>query len=126
MSMKNRPAIAAFLSLAGALLLAGWTAFHLELAASFPEADQSLAEAPAEIWLEFSVMPDMERSSFSVRGPDGKVDLGEISVGDTPEVVRADVVGAMPPGSYTLSWVGAPMEDHAVRGRFTFSVGESR
>ena len=124
--MKNRTAIAGIVSLAGVVLLAGWTAFHLELAASYPEAEQSMVEAPSEIWLQFSVTPDMERSSFSVRGPEGKVDLGEISAGETPDILRADVTGSMPPGSYTLSWVGAPLEDHAVRGRFTFSVGESR
>jgi len=124
--MKNRTAIAGIVLIAGVVLLAGWTAFHLELAASYPEADQSLAEAPTEIWLQFSVTPDMERSSFSVRGPDGKVDLGEISVGESSDIVRADVTGSMAPGSYTLSWVGAPLEDHAVRGRFTFSVGATR
>ena len=124
--MKNPRAIAGLLTLAGSVLLVGWTAFHLELAASFPEADQSLAEAPTEIWLQFTVAADMAKSGFSVEGPDGNVELGEITEGESPEVIRAEVVGAMPAGSYTLSWVGAPLDDHAVRGRLNFSVDAPR
>lgn len=113
-------------ALAASALLLGWTAFHLELNASFPQADAVLGEAPSEIWLEFSVAPDMERSSFSVRGPGGPVELGAIAAGERPEVIKAAVKGAMPAGGYTVSWVGAPPEDHTVRGRFSFSVGAAR
>lgn len=103
--------------------LAGWTLVHLELKSSFPAADQALESPPAEIWLEYSVVPDMERSSFSVRGPAGIVALDSIRAGEKPEVLKAAVKGPMPAGAYTVSWVGAPMGDHAVRGRFTFRVG---
>lgn len=116
---------------AAALLLAttallGSTPFHLELNDSFPEADAVLDEAPTEIWLEFSVAPDRERSSFSVRGPGGNVELGEVAAGDEPEVLEATVIGAMPPGVYTVSWVGAPEGDHTVRGRFAFTIHAQR
>jgi methionine-rich copper-binding protein CopC len=108
------------------LVLAGWTTPHLELTASNPAADAVLAEAPAEIWLRFSVVPDMAETTFSVEGPEGPVALGEISAADEPEIVRADVEGSMPEGHYTLSWVGAPLDDHAVRGRFSFAVKAAR
>jgi len=87
--MTMRRIVAGGLALAAAVVLVGWTAFHLELNASYPEADADLGEAPTEIWLRFSVEPDMERSSFSVRGPEGRVALGDISVGEEPEVIRA-------------------------------------
>lgn len=109
-----------------ALATAGWTAFHIELSSSHPQAEQTLEEAPTEVWLRFSVQPDTARSSFSIRGPEGRVELGEIVVGDEPEVLRADVVGALPAGDYTVSWVAAPMDDHAVRGRFGFTVAAAR
>jgi methionine-rich copper-binding protein CopC len=124
--MKTPRIIAAFFAIAASLLLVGWTAFHLELWDSFPDDGEALTEAPTEIWLEFSVVPDMEQTSFSVRGPDGNVTLSDMSAGESPEIVRADVEGTMPPGEYTLSWVGAPMDDHTVRGRFGFSVGAPR
>ncbi len=116
---------AAPLALVSAMLLSGWTAFHLELQASHPAADAVLEEAPTEIWLHFSVVPDMERTSFSVRGPAGAVKLGDIVVGDEPQIVKAVVEGEMPAGAYTLSWVGAPPDDHTVRGRFAFSIQET-
>jgi len=126
MAMKNAIAVPRLLALAGFLFLVGWTPYHLELTASFPEADQVLTEAPTVIWLQFSVTPDMERSSFSVRGAAGNVELGDIAVGDSVNVLRAEVSGAMPAGDYTLSWVGAPLDDHAVRGRYSFSVSAAR
>lgn len=104
------------------LLLLAATPFHLDLLDSFPDEEEVLTEAPETVWLEFSGPPDMSRSSFSVRGPDGAVSLGEIQVGEQPEVIQANVQGAMPPGTYTVAWVAAPMDDHAVRGRFEFSV----
>ena len=111
-----------------AVLLIGWTAFHLEVTASDPEAGAVLAEAPTEVWLEFSEVPDAERTSFSVTGPDGSVPLGGIHrrEGDGDKVLRANVAGPMPEGSYTVSWVGAPMDEHTVRGRFSFSIEAAR
>ena len=68
------------------------------------------------------------RTSFSVRGPGGDVSLGDVTQGegDEAKVLRAEVTGPMPPGSYTVSWVGAPPDDHPVRGRFGFSIEEAR
>jgi len=107
-------------------LLVAWTAFHVELDASYPEADSVLSETPTEIWLQFSVVPDMERSSFSVQGPGGTVELGDMSAGEELEVIRAEVKGEMPAGDYRVSWVGAPLDDHAVQGRFGFSLEAGR
>lgn len=99
-----------------------WTAFHLDIVDSYPKPDQTLEGPPAEVWLEFSTAPDQMRSSFSVRGPAGAVELGAVAAGATPKILRADVKGPLAPGSYTVSWVGAPPGDHAVRGRFAFTV----
>lgn len=108
------------------LLAGAWTIFHIELADSFPEADQVLAEAPQEVWLQFSVTPDAARSSFSVQGPAGVVALDSIrwDAEKEPTVLRAKVRGEMGPGDYTVSWTAAPIDDHAVRGRFGFIIGK--
>lgn len=113
-------------ALLGPLLAGAWTVFHIELTDSMPNADQVLAEAPQEIWLKFSVTPDAPRSSFSVHGPDGSVALDSIRWDGEkePTVLRAKVKGEMVPGAYTVSWAAAPLEDHAVRGRFGFSIGK--
>ena len=107
------------------LLLGAWTLFHIELVGSLPRADQVLPAAPQEVWLKFSTMPDTARSTFSIRGPAGGVDLGEVLMDAEADstVLKAVVEGEMPPGAHTVSWVAAPMEDHAVRGRFSFTIG---
>ena len=118
--MSIRRTIPALLILSLALI--GWTTFHLELVASLPDEDEVMQEPPEVVWLEFTAAPDLTRSSFSIRGPDGVVELGDIQAGDKPEVMSAAVVGQMQAGSYTISWVGAPADDHSVRGRFDFTI----
>ena len=122
--MRTRSPTAALLLVTSVLV--GWTAFHLELNGSFPEADAAVATAPAEIWLEFSVAPDMARTSFSMRGAGGNVELGPVTAGEKPQISKAKVVGTMAAGSYTVSWVGAPADDHVVRGRYASTVGAHR
>lgn len=122
--MTPRRSISALLALP--LILVAWTTFHLDLVDSLPKEDQVLEEAPEVVWLEFSAAPDMSRSSFSIRGPEGGVELGDIKTGEKEEVIQARVVGEMPAGTYTLSWVGAPMDDHTVRGRFEFTVEQAQ
>lgn len=108
------------------LMLGAWTFFHIELEDSFPKADQILETTPTELWLKFSTLPDTARSTFSVRGSEGAVALGAIVYDSKtdPTVLRATVAEALQVGTYTVSWVAAPLGDHAVRGRFDFSVGE--
>lgn len=124
--MKKSRTLVAAIALALPFLAAGTGAFHLELVDSHPEAEQVLEASPSEIWLQFSVEPDMSQTSFSVRGPDGNVELGDIVAGDAPEIIEAPVAASLAPGTYTLSWVGAPMDDHPVRGRYTFEVAAQR
>jgi methionine-rich copper-binding protein CopC len=120
--MSNRRVILTLSTLP--LLLGAWTLFHIELRASSPAADQVLEGAPQEIWLEFSTTPDTARSTFSVRGPDGAVQLDTIrwNAEDEPAILRAKVMGEMPPGDYLISWVAAPVDDHGGRGRISFSI----
>ncbi|MDP2955815.1 MAG: copper resistance protein CopC [Longimicrobiales bacterium] len=108
-----------------ALFLAAvaWTVPHLDLVDSHPKPDQALAAPPTEVWLKFSTAPDLVRSTFSLQGPAGAVELGAVAAGSAPEILRAEVKGPVVPGSYTVSWVGVPPGEHAVRGRFTFTVG---
>lgn len=124
--MKLRRALAGGFALIVALGLIGWKAFHLELTDSFPKADEVLKTSPAEVWLEFSVVPDLARTSFSVRGPAGKVDLAPIAAGSSPKTLKAKVNAPLGNGEYTVSWVGAPLDDHTVRGRFSFTVATGR
>lgn len=122
--MMHRPMILSALALPA--ILGAWSLFHLDLVDSLPRAEQVLEAAPEVVWLEFSAAPDLSRSTFSIRGPEGRVELSDMEVGEKEEVLQARVVGPMLPGVYTLSWVGAPLDDHPVRGRFEFTVATTR
>ncbi len=76
--------------------------------------------------MEFTQAPDTAQSSFTVEGPDGPLLLGAIHLGQNAETLVAAVEGPMPAGSYTVSWIGAPVDDHSVQGRYFFSVGATR
>ena len=102
------------------------SAFHLELMESYPDEDQVLEESPSEIWLRFSGPPNLEETSFSVRGATGRVQLSDIVAGEEAEVIRASVAEPLEDGEYALSWVAAPEGDHAVRGRYSFTVETGR
>jgi len=123
--MKLRHALPVLAVLALAPALVASRALHLELVDSHPKAD-AVVETPSEIWLKFSVAPDLEQTSFSVRGAAGNVELGEIAVGESAEVIRARVAQPLADGEYLLSWVGAPADDHPVRGRYAFTVQAAR
>lgn len=98
---------------------------HIELRDSFPQANTVLEGAPGEIWLEFSVVPDTARSTFSVRGPNGGVETEAVQWDEeeAPTFLKAQVTGEMPAGDYLISWVAAPLNDHGGRGRISFSIG---
>ena len=110
------------------LFLGAWTVFHIELTDSFPKDGQALAEAPAEIWLEFSVVPDTATSTFTVRGPAGSVVLDSIhwNPESDDKVLKATVEGETPAGDYIISWVAAPVGDHGGRGRIPFTISGGR
>jgi len=108
--------------------LGAWTVFHIELADSFPKEEQTLSEAPTEIWLKFSVVPDTATSTFTVRGPAGGVALDTIrwNPESDDKVLKATVEGEIPPGDYIISWVAAPVGDHGGRGRIPFTISGGR
>lgn len=63
-----------------ALFLVGayGASFHMELIESLPGENVTLASAPEEVWLKFNEPPDVSRTSFSIRGPEGSVELDSI------------------------------------------------
>ena len=111
---------AGLISVCCMLLGAGY--WHIDLTDSRPEADEVLSAAPSEIWLRFSVPPDLEQSGIALMGTSGMVELEELALVDSVSI-SAKVVGAMVPGDYIVSWRAAPHDDHGSRGRFEFTIG---
>jgi methionine-rich copper-binding protein CopC len=111
--------------IAASFLLLGAGYLHLELVDSRPKEDEVVTEPPVEIWLRFSQPPDVEQSGISVRGPGGAVGLDEVTLADSLSLA-AKILDSLESGEYTVSWRAAPHDDHAVRGRYNFTVESSR
>jgi methionine-rich copper-binding protein CopC len=106
-------------------LLAGAGYWHLTLVDSRPKEDEVVTESPAEIWLRFNEPPDVEQSGISVRGSGGAVRLDEVMLADSLSL-SAKILDSLESGEYTVSWLAAPHDDHAIRGRYKFTVESSR
>jgi copper transport protein len=104
-------------------VLIGASSFHLTLIDSKPREDAVVAESPSEIWLRFNQALDVTKCGIGVRGPKGAVELAKVTLTDSVSM-SANIPAALPPGEYTVSWLGTPLDDHAVRGRYKFTVGE--
>jgi methionine-rich copper-binding protein CopC len=103
------------------LMLTGAAYMHLTLVDSRPKEGATVAESPTNIWLRYNQRPDVSRSGISVRGPDGAVALGKAEQADSLSL-SAKVMMALEPGEYTVSWLAAAYDDHAIRGRYKFTV----
>ena len=89
------------------LLSAGWVASHLELLSSYPKKDQTVGTPPIDISLVFSESADSAKTSIALSGPSGAVPVGPLRLQDEGLVVLAKVEGAMPGGTYMVSWTAA-------------------
>lgn len=95
-------------------------ALHLRLTKSEPAKDSVVATAPKEIKLWYSQQPQLRLSRVTLTGPAGEVTTGAL-VQDSL-LLRAPVTGPMPAGAYTVSWLTASSDGHAIRGTFGFTV----
>ncbi len=118
------PLISAIAMAASLLAAPDPPARHIELVSSFPAADTVLVEPPAELILTFSAELDFERSTVSLRGPNGTVALSAARSAEEPRVLRMQIASAVAPGSYLVAWTAAPVGDHGGRGRFRFEVAD--
>lgn len=111
---------------------AGWAAapraFHFGLRTSAPEADAVVEEAPTEVRLWFTEVP--QENSVAVRLLDAASD--PIETGDLvqdEEDARAfavPVASTLEAGAYTVVWRGVGADGHVVRGDFSFTVATGR
>ena len=111
-------------SLSAALALlpfAGRPLPHAELRASDPASNSHLTTAPTRITLWFTARPQLPFSHVRLVGAAGDVALGKLAA-DTGNAIRADIVGAVPDGTYKVVWKTASADGHPIAGEFSFMV----
>lgn len=97
--------------------------FHFALERSAPEADATV-QPPSEIRLWFTEEPQEGTTSIRlVEAGDAGVGVGDVTQDtDDPTSFFVELDGALPAGTYTVSWRGMGDDGHVVRDSFEFSV----
>ena len=122
--MKRLPREVLLLALL--LLLVASKPRHLELLSSTPQKDQTVGSAPIDIALIFSESVDSARTTVSLQGSTGAVELAPIRLQDEGLVVLAKVVGPASGGTYTVSWNAAAPGEDPIKGTFRYTVRPER
>jgi copper transport protein len=109
--------------LAGLLLLAPASAFaHAKLLRSLPKSNETAAAAPklVELWFSTEVSPGF--STIEVTDSGGvRVDRGEVSHTEGEKKAQVEL-GELGAGAYTVAWKVVSVDEHTIRGKFTFKV----
>ena len=95
---------------------------HAKLIRSQPKAREALSQAPPLVELWFSEELEQGFNTIQVKDQQGKrVDRGEVTLSEENKkaAVTVDGLGA---GTYTVAWKVLSMDEHTLRGTFTFTV----
>ena len=124
---RTRGALAALTTvlLSGILLLsiADPAAAHDEFISSYPAANATVPDAPAELTLSFTgeLNPDPATAAIEVLGPDGQNIVTEaptISGTTLTQYVPTDA----PAGTFTVRWKVVSSDAHPISGEFSYTV----
>ncbi len=107
-----------------ALLTLGAARFHNHLVKSAPGDGERLAAAPAEIRLWFSERPEIAFTSATLLRADS-TRVASLKATATPDTLAVALAlpAELPAGRYLVAWRTASRDGHAIRGRFSFSIG---
>lgn len=95
---------------------------HAKLIRSQPKAKESLSQAPKFIELWFSEELEAGLNTIEVKNQQGtRVDRGEVTLSEGNKKAQVEL-GELTPGVYTVVWKTLSADQHAIRGKFTFSV----
>jgi copper transport protein len=105
------------------LLLAPQAALaHAKLLRSEPKAKSSLTQSPKTVELWFNEELEAGFNTIEVKDEQGKrFDRGEVSLGEDGKKVQVELQELLA-GNYTVEWKAVSTDEHALRGKFTFTV----
>jgi methionine-rich copper-binding protein CopC len=113
--------IIALAAASGALLSA-----HLKVDRTLPATGGTIATAPKQLQVWFTEMPTLAVSALVLEGPSGKAELGKLALGkinnEPDKSIVADVVSALAPGKYKVSWRTSGADGHMLTGTFEFTL----
>lgn len=121
-STRTGRTVAALLLLAFMPVLAS---AHAKLLRSQPKAKETLSQSPKliELWFTEELEPGL--NTIEVKDQQGnRVDRGQVVLSEGNKKAQTEL-GELKPGIYTVVWKSLSADQHAIRGRFTFTVAAS-
>lgn len=96
---------------------------HDELVSSYPEADTTVPESPAEITLSFSgeLIAGMQSAAVEVIAPDGQNIATDPPSADATSITQ-HLAADPPAGMFTVRWKVVSSDGHPISGEYTYTV----
>jgi len=95
---------------------------HAKLVRSQPKAKQTVLTPPKLIELWFSEELEPRLNTIEIKASSGsRVDRGEVVLADGNKKAQVEL-GELTPGVYTVEWKALSVDQHPMRGKFTFTV----
>lgn len=96
---------------------------HDELVSSYPEADTTVPESPAEITLSFSgeLIAGMQSAAVEVIAPDGQNIATDPLSADATSITQ-HLAADPPAGMFTVRWKVVSSDGHPISGEYTYTV----
>lgn len=98
---------------------------HAKLTKTEPADGSSVSTVPANLQLTFNEALDVKVSKVELVGPSGKVALGPLHAMKGTSIMAA-VTGTMSDGAYTVNWQTAGDDGHVLKGKFGFTLKQTK
>ena len=120
--MKKRIPIFTFLTITATLAACGLVMPHSPILSSEPKEGAVLTRAPRTLRLYFEGLPDVDRSSLRLLGPNGEHQLRGLHTMAADDLM-IEILDPLTPGDYTVEWTTVIVNNPTVYSdEFDFKV----
>ena len=123
--MKNLIQLSAFLVINSTLAACGLAMSHEPILSSEPAEGAVLTRAPRTLRLYFEGLPDVDRSTLRLLGPNGEHRLRGLHTMSADDLM-IEILDPLTPGDYTVEWTTVIVNNPTIySSTFSFTVEDS-
>ena len=123
--MKNLIQLSAFLVINSTLAACGLAMSHEPILSSEPAEGAVLTRVPRTLRLYFEGLPDVDRSTLRLQGPNGEYRLRGLHTMSADDLM-IEILDPLTPGDYTVEWTTVIVNNPTIySGTFSFTVEDS-
>ena len=123
--MKKLIPLFSFLLITATLAACGLAMPHSPILSSEPKEGAVLTRAPRTIRLYFEGLPDVDRSTLRLQGPNGEHRLRGLHTMSADDLM-IEILDPLTPGDYTVEWTTVIVNNPTIySSTFSFTVEDS-